>query len=162
MGKPVTENIAFVRGESLDGGTYAEEPNWKELKEISFMQFYKGIEERNWRSPFFKPASRKWKIQFFEDCGRLFRPSYLGYRAVIKEKGKPPVYCNLTNPGADSFSEDVMFPREADSLTPVYRTAQFNKLSDYGYLQVDPSMEFSEGVCSCLRDWDWHTNRQSL
>lgn len=138
MGRKMEETFQFVRPETLDGGMEISEPKWERMNEIPFMQFYKGIETRNWRSPFFNPDAPPWKIRFYEDFGRLFRPSFPGYRAVIEEEGKDPIWCRLSRPGADPFSEDHLFPRFDDGTAPLPRSNEFGYPSDYGYLQVTP------------------------
>lgn len=147
MGKTVEEKIAFVRGESLGGESYASEPKWNEMEEIPFMQLYKGIEQRNWRSEFYDPDSTPWRISFFEDCGRLFRPSFKGFRAVIYEEGKDPVWCNCIRPGVDTYEEDYLFHREPEAQQPMYRTADLGYPSDYGYLQVTEFSCFLTHLC---------------
>lgn len=163
IGKTIEEKIAFVRGESLDGGMYVQEPEWEALEEIPFMQLYKGVEERNWRSPFYDPNAKPWQILFFEDCGRLFRPSFNGYRAVIVEEGKEPVWCNLSNPGANTFEEDYIVPREADNMQQTFRDADLGYPNDYGYRQVAARFLclLSPGVGpSCFTEWELHTRKR--
>ena len=146
VGRTTREKIAFARLESLGEGMEAKEPNWRRMKEIPFMQLYKGVEERNWRSPLFNPDAAEWKILFFEDRGRLFRPSFNGYRAVVQEKGKEPVWCNLSRPGKETFEEDHRFPRQDLEIPQIYRSAYLGYPSDYGYLQVSSHPSLSRAA----------------
>eukprot|EP00210_Caulerpa_lentillifera_P003025 g2888.t1 len=136
LDKTQPEKLEYVRPQSLGDSPYDAEPQWNDLKEISFMEFYKGVEERNWNSEFYQPDSSHWKICFFEDSGRLFRPSFPGFRALIIEEGRSPVWCDLPNPGLLAYQEDVLIPREIDSSTRIYRMAQYQSPKDYGYLEL--------------------------
>eukprot|EP00210_Caulerpa_lentillifera_P004339 g4138.t1 len=136
LGKTIKEKLEFIRPQSLGKSPYEAEPHWSKLTEIPFMKFYKGIEERNWKSDLFNPEATPWSILFFEDSGRLFRPSFPGYRALIIEENCPPVWCDLPEPGLETYEEDYLVPRELDDMTTVYRVAQFHSPRDYGYLSL--------------------------
>jgi len=149
LGKTEEEKITYVREETFGKGVYREEPNWRKMKKISFMEFYKGIEERNWRSEFFNSDSVPWEIEFFEDAGRLFRPGFLGHRAVVREAGKDPVFCSMPKPGVDPYEADYLMPRPEDYLRPLYRARTPGSPADYGYLQVHHSVGAFLGAKIC-------------
>lgn len=136
IAKTQKDKLEFVRSETMGDSPFHTEPQWDELEEIPYMQFYKGIEERNWRSDFFRPSSTPWKVCFFEDSGRLFRPTFPGFRALILEKGSPTVWCDLPSPGLDSFEEDALLPRELDGLSRTVRMPRFQSPQDHGYLDL--------------------------
>ena len=50
------------------------------LEQMPFMEFYHGLRERNWTSPWYKEDATPWRVQFFADSGRFMAPSYPGYR----------------------------------------------------------------------------------
>ncbi len=50
------------------------------LEQMPFMEFYQGLRERNWTSPWYKEDAAPWRVQFFQDSGRFMAPSYPGYR----------------------------------------------------------------------------------
>ena len=72
QGAPATQTLEFVPPEVLGAGAgYAAEPRWEALPQMPFMQFYHGLRQRNWTSPYYTPAAAKWDLQFFQDrCGR--------------------------------------------------------------------------------------------
>lgn len=132
------EKISFIREHTLGEGMYAREPHWGKLRQIPYMQFHKGIEERNWKSPYFEPNSKPWKILFYEDCGRLFRPSFQGYRAlVIEGENENTFWVDLRYAGTDLFQEDYIFEREGTDLPPIYRAPLPRMPHHYGYHEVN-------------------------
>ena len=53
------------------------------LEQMPYMEFYHGLRERNWTSPWYKEDATPWRVQFFQDSGRFMAPSYPGYRCAV-------------------------------------------------------------------------------
>ncbi len=70
----------WLPSEVLGSAGYLDEPRWGKLQQMPIMEFHKGLRERNWTHPDYRPDAPKWKIHFFEDSGRFMRPSFVGYR----------------------------------------------------------------------------------
>ena len=63
-----------------------------------------GLRERNWTSEHYKPDSVPWKIEFFEDSGRLMQPSWPGFRAVVTDADGQTSWVNLPEAGQETFT----------------------------------------------------------
>ena len=62
------------------------------------MEFYQGLRERNWTSPWYKEDAQPWRVQFFTDSGRFMAPAYPGYRCA----GGSSNICTITATFLDS------------------------------------------------------------
>ena len=62
------------------------------LEQMPFMEFYQGLRERNWTSPWYKEDAAPWRVQFFQDSGRFMAPSYPGYRSATMPAIASTVY----------------------------------------------------------------------
>lgn len=99
----------FVPYEVLGSSAgYEGEPKWTELKQISYMEFYAGLRERNWTSKYYNPDAPQWDLKFYQDSGRLFRPSFVGYRVLVTKEDGSQVWVNLDRAGPDSFLRDYL------------------------------------------------------
>ena len=87
---------------------YEGEPKWTELKQISYMEFYAGLRQRNWTSKYYNPDAPPWDLKFYQDSGRLFRPSFVGYRVLVTKEDGSQVWVNLDRAGPDSFLRDYL------------------------------------------------------
>lgn len=103
-----TKVYDFVPYEVLGQSPYGKEPKWNDIKQMSYMEFYAGIRERNWTSEYYNPDAERWELEFFEDSGRLFRPSFMGYRVLVKKENGDQFWVNLDRPGPDNFLRDYM------------------------------------------------------
>jgi len=144
--KTTTQEYNFVPYEVLGRKTaYPEkEPAWDQLPQMSFMEFYAGLRERNWTSEHYNPDASRWDVAFFEDSGRFLRPSFAGYRALVtkhvSETETETCWVNLDRPGPDSFLRDylgggyhggALFKAQNKRYAPKPFTP-----ADYGYNQV--------------------------
>ena len=150
--KTTTKKYDFVPYEVLGNKTAypSKEPAWDKLPQMSFMEFYAGLRERNWTSEFYNPDASKWDVAFFQDSGRLLRPSFSGYKALVtkhgvvgadgKEAGTSTCWVNLDRPGPDSFLRDYLgggshggaiFKAQRKRYAPKPYTP-----AEYGYNQV--------------------------
>lgn len=137
-GEDDTNVYDFVPYEVLGGQGYGNEPKWASLEQMSFMEFYAGLRERNWTSEYYNPDADTWKMEFFQDSGRFLRPSFDGYRVLVtsEEKGWER-WVNLDRPGPDSFLRDYMSGGTKGAVfTPKRRAPRPFSPRDYGYNQV--------------------------
>ena len=63
-----------------------------------------GLRERNWTSEHFRPGSPPWRVQFYEDSGRLLQPSWPGFRALVTAPDGATAWVNLPEAGAETFT----------------------------------------------------------
>lgn len=63
-----------------------------------------GLRERNWTSPYFKADSQPWKVEIYEDSGRLLEPSWLGFRALVTSADGVTRWVNLPDAGTQTFT----------------------------------------------------------
>lgn len=105
---------------------------------MPYMEFYHGLRERNWTSKYYNPHVDKWDVQFYKDSGRLLRPIFKGYRALITRGNGKKFWVDLPYAGLDTFLRDY-------SSGGYYGGAFFSKKriprepgnpSEYGYNQV--------------------------
>ena len=115
---------------------YNPEPKWEDVEQMSFMEFYSGLRERNWTSTFYNPDAEPWALEFFQDSGRFLRPSFCGYRVLVKS-GNRERWVNLDRPGPDNFLRDYMGGGSKGAIfTPKRRSPKPPSPGDYGYNQV--------------------------
>ena len=127
----------FVPYDVLGGTRYQTEPTWNALPQKSYMEFFAGLRERNWTSSYYNPDVVKWDVQFFQDSGRLFRPSFMGYRVLVKEENGSEFWVQLDRPGPDAFLRDYMSGGSKGSIFQAKRKgATPFRPCDYGYNQV--------------------------
>ncbi|CAD7702334.1 unnamed protein product [Ostreobium quekettii] len=130
-----TETLEFIPPSVLGSTSYDLEPKWSELPQMSFMEFYHGLLERNWVSDEYNPQAEPWKLEFFKDSGRIFRPSFSGYRAIVEKADRSRVWVDMPSPGRESFIRDVAVDRAVGASQPA--PARLSPLpSEYGYNQV--------------------------
>lgn len=131
--------VEYISPQVLGTSEIVTEPEWEVYPKMSRMEFYHGLRQRNWKSEYFNPESDPWRLQFFVDSGRLFRPSYSGYKVLITSKTGGVHWVNLPESGVENFLEDATMEREISGVP-----GRINNLSsplNYGYNQV--------GLASC-------------
>ena len=57
------------------------------LQQMPYMEFYQGLRERNWTSPWYKADAAPWRVQIYQDSGRLLAPAFSGYRRAALRLG---------------------------------------------------------------------------
>jgi hypothetical protein len=72
-GQPVTKTYDFVPVEVLGPAPAAATaaPAWHRMPEITFMEFFHGLRQRNWTSKYYDAQAEPWTVQFYKDrCAR--------------------------------------------------------------------------------------------
>ena len=64
-----------------------------------------GLRERNWTSRHFRESSEPWKIEIYEDSGRLLAPSWSGFRATVTQADGSMRWVDMPTAGAESYTE---------------------------------------------------------
>ena len=64
-----------------------------------------GLRERNWTSQYFRKDSEPWKIEIYEDSGRLLAPSWSGFRATVTRADGSTHWVDMPTAGAESYTE---------------------------------------------------------
>jgi hypothetical protein len=64
-----------------------------------------GLRERNWTSECFREDAEPWKIEFFEDSGRLMMPSWSGFRATVTKTDGSMCWVNMPYAGAETYTQ---------------------------------------------------------
>lgn len=85
-GNTFRREFNFVPPSVLGDVTYAPEPDWHTLPQMSYMEFYHGLRQRNWTSPYYDSSAEPWNIQIFHDSGRFLLPAFDGFRAYITKQ----------------------------------------------------------------------------
>lgn len=62
-GDNVEKTYDFVPVEVLGNVRYAAEPHWGGLTQMTFMEFFQGLRERNWTCKYFNPEAERWQVQ---------------------------------------------------------------------------------------------------
>ncbi|KAK9848832.1 hypothetical protein WJX84_007112, partial [Apatococcus fuscideae] len=136
-GDNVEKQYDFVPVEVLGNVRYAAEPHWGTLPQMTFMEFYQGLRERNWTCKYFNPEAERWQVQFFEDQGRFLRDSFHGYRALVTRSDRSQFWADLPEAGAPSYIEDHMAGGTAGGPWKQAQAPQPNvAMYQYGYNQV--------------------------
>ena len=63
-----------------------------------------GLRERNWTSPHYREQSEPWKIEIYEDSGRLLAPSWGGFRATVARPDGSVQWVNMPVAGAETYT----------------------------------------------------------
>jgi hypothetical protein len=50
----------------LGTGVVVDEPNWGKMERMNLMEFYTGIQRRNWTSIYHDPSAVPWKLDFYQ------------------------------------------------------------------------------------------------
>jgi hypothetical protein len=50
----------------LGTGTVVEEPRWAKLERMNLVEFYTGLQRRNWTSEYHDPSAVPWKLDFYQ------------------------------------------------------------------------------------------------
>ena len=61
-GEAVEKTYDFVPVEVLGNVRYAAEPDWGSLPQMTYMEFYQGLRERNWTCKHFDPEADRWQV----------------------------------------------------------------------------------------------------
>lgn len=138
-GKTVTEEHQYVPPEVLGAMHYDDEPAWETMPEMPYMEFFHGLRQRNWTSPYHNPQAEPWDLRIFRDSGRLFHPSWPGFRVQITKPDGTQCWANLPEPGAETFVQDhvqAAIPGTVAQLEQMRLPHQTGELLQYGYNQV--------------------------
>lgn len=63
-----------------------------------------GLRERNWTSDQYKPDSEPWKIEIYEDSGRLLMPSWPGFRATVTRPDGTTRWVSMPDAGSETHT----------------------------------------------------------
>ncbi|CAL8467968.1 g7506 [Coccomyxa elongata] len=122
---------------TASGQYVSKEPAWAQLPQMSFMEFYQGLRERNWTSKYYKEDSEPWKIEIYEDSGRLMQPSWPGFRATVTDTNGRTSWVNMPVPGAETYTYDFMAGGTKGGIWRPQRVPTENvSMHQWGYNQV--------------------------
>ncbi|KAK9909403.1 hypothetical protein WJX75_001741 [Coccomyxa subellipsoidea] len=126
---------------TASGQYVTKEPEWAKLPQMSFMEFYQGLRERNWTSEYYNEGSEPWKIEVFEDSGRLLQPSWPGFRATVTDASGKTSWVNMPAPGAETYTHDFMAGGTKGGIWRPQRAPTENvSMHQWGYNQVFEQM----------------------
>eukprot|EP00884_Botryococcus_braunii_P017856 jgi/Botrbrau1/4754/Bobra.0137s0026.1 len=127
----------FIPPEVVGEAFVEEEPKWDKLESLPIQQFIHGLRQRNWTSEFYDPAAVPWRIEMYQDAGRLLRPSWPGFRALVTEPSGRTFWVDMPDAGNETFTRDYLSGGTigANWRTPRVPTDNVT-LSQYGYNQV--------------------------
>lgn len=50
----------------LGSGVYSEEPKWRRMPKMNFLELYTGLQRRNWTSQYYDPNAVPWKLDIYK------------------------------------------------------------------------------------------------
>ena len=84
----------WVPEEVLGAGVFEVVPEWRRMPQMSYLEFYNGLQRRNWTSELYDPQAEPWKLAFYEvRClSTIFSPrslsgtlgSHMGLKVLIE------------------------------------------------------------------------------
>lgn len=74
------------------------------MTEVNSPCHLQGLRERNWTSPYYREQSQPWKIEIYEDSGRLLAPSWSGFRATVTLPDGSMRWVNMPTAGAETYT----------------------------------------------------------
>lgn len=126
--------MEYISPKVLGTPDVVAEPRWEDYPKMSRLEFFHGLRKRNWKSEYFEPGSDPWRLQFFVDSGRLFRPSFSGYKVLVTSEAGSVGWVDLPDSGVQNFLEDATIEREVSGMPT--RINNIESPSDFGYNQV--------------------------
>ena len=139
QGDTVMAEHTYIPSEVLGNVNYDAEPSWHSLPQMSYMEFYHGLRQRNWTSEHFDASAQPWDLQFFRDSGRFLRPVFPGFRVQITRSDGSQCWVDLPNAGSETYVRDHMQPTVPGSEAQLreMRVPKDNIATyQYGYNQV--------------------------
>ena len=138
-GETVMAEHQYIPPEVLGSMHYDDEPNWETIPQMTYMEFYHGLRQRNWTSPYFNARAQPWTLKIFRDSGRLFRPVWPGFRVQITKPDGSQCWADLPTAGTETYVKDhvqSMVPGTEQQLDHMRIPTQNGALYQYGYNQV--------------------------
>ncbi len=139
QGDTVMMEHQYIPPEVLGDVTYDAESDWQGMPQISYMEFYHGLRQRNWTSEYYDSAVEPWDLKFFRDSGRFLRPIFPGFRAQITKADGSQFWVDLPNAGSETYVNDYIQSTVpgTDAQLQDIRVAKPNvAMYQYGYNQV--------------------------
>ena len=56
----------WVPEEVLGAGVYEVVPEWRRMPQMSYLEFYNGLQRRNWTNKLYDPQAEPWRLSFYE------------------------------------------------------------------------------------------------
>ena len=56
----------WVPEEVLGAGVYEVVPEWRRMPQMSYLEFYNGLQRRNWTNELYDPQAEPWRLAFYE------------------------------------------------------------------------------------------------
>ena len=140
-GETSMEEHQYIPPEVLGTSHYDAEPEWGSMPQMSYMEFYHGLRQRNWTSSYHDATAEPWNLKFFRDSGRLLRPVWRGFRVQVTKANGSQCWVDLPDAGTETFVKDHMQPMHTipgdQGQLHQLRVPQENvALYQYGYNQV--------------------------
>lgn len=139
QGNTTTHHESFIPDEVLGSTTYDLEPNWQSLPQMPYMEFYHGLRQRNWTSPYHNAAAPAWDLRFYRDSGRFLRDSFPGYRVLVSKADGSFCWVDLPEAGADTYTKDYIstaVPGTREHLQEIREPTPNVHVFQYGYNHV--------------------------
>ena len=141
QGDTVMEEHQYIPAEVLGSRHYDAEPEWETMPQMTYMEFYHGLRQRNWTSTYHDASAEPWNLKIFRDSGRLFRPVWPGFRVQLTKSDGSQCWVDLPDAGTETYVQDHMQANQTipgtDAQLDQLRTPQQNgALYQYGYNQV--------------------------
>ncbi len=139
QGETVMMEHDYIPSEVLGNVNYDAEPDWQSLPQMPYMEFYRGLQQRNWTSEHFDASAQPWDIKFYRDSGRFLRPIFPGFRAQVTRADGSQCWVDLPNAGTETYVHDHIQPTVPGSKAQLQeiRVPKDNvAMYQYGYNQI--------------------------
>ena len=133
----------YIPPEVLGSMHYDDEPHWEAMPQMTYMEFYHGLRQRNWTSPYHNPQAEPWVLKVFRDSGRLLRPSWPGFRIHITKPDGSQCWADIPTAGSETYVKDhvqAVVPGSQEQLDQMRLPTNNGELFQYGYNQVFQQM----------------------
>lgn len=138
-GDTIMAEHTYIPSEVLGDVNYDAEPQWQSLPQMSYMEFYHGLRQRNWTSECHDAALEAWDLKIFRDSGRFLQPVFPGFRVQVTKPDGSQCWVDLPTAGSETYVQDHLQPTMpgSDAQLQDMRVPQPNVATyQYGYNQV--------------------------
>jgi ATP-dependent metalloprotease FtsH len=131
------ERFQFIHPEVVfDTKAFMKSTRWRKMPKMPYMEFYHGLRQRNWTSPFYETDAEPWKIDIYLDGGQSWPRTTFGVRAVVTTQDGKQRWVSMQDPGAEIATQDRLSQGGPGGIYNRERLPVEKSLEDYGYLQV--------------------------
>ena len=131
------ERFQFVHPEVVwDTKAFMKSSRWRRMPRMPYMEFYHGLRQRNWTSPFYDKDAEPWTIEIYLDGGQRWPRTAFGVRAVVTSADGRKRWIDMPEAGTEISLSDRLSNGGPGGIYNMERMPAEKSLTDYGYLQI--------------------------